>query len=103
MEEAARANKKGETLIPTPSWFIALRVFQIVFSIIAVGMTGWWIHGLYYDELGFVIVCVSSKLEITNTPFALGTRRIFYRHPANTITSRIGNLHLGHCRVRTSS
>ncbi|KAI1448522.1 hypothetical protein F5Y02DRAFT_310728 [Annulohypoxylon stygium] len=57
MEEAARANKKGETLIPTPSWFIALRVFQIVFSIIAVGMTGWWIHGLYYDELGFVIVC----------------------------------------------
>ncbi|KAI1094459.1 hypothetical protein F5B19DRAFT_34375 [Rostrohypoxylon terebratum] len=57
MEEAARANKRGETLIPTPSWFIALRVFQIFFSIIAVGMTGWWIHGLYYDELGFVIVC----------------------------------------------
>ncbi|KAI1213551.1 uncharacterized protein F4807DRAFT_456897 [Annulohypoxylon truncatum] len=57
MEEAARANKKGETLIPTPTWFIALRVLQIVFSIVAVGMTGWWIHGLYYDELGFVIVC----------------------------------------------
>ncbi|KAI2465541.1 hypothetical protein F4781DRAFT_424718 [Annulohypoxylon bovei var. microspora] len=58
MEEAANANKKGELLIQTPRWFIALRVLQIVFSLIALGMTGWWIHGLYYDELGFVIVCV---------------------------------------------
>ncbi|KAI1457809.1 hypothetical protein F4805DRAFT_165971 [Annulohypoxylon moriforme] len=57
MEEAAIANKQGKTLIPTPTWFIALRVLQIVFALIAVGMTGWWIHGLYYDELGFVIVC----------------------------------------------
>ncbi|KAI1098266.1 hypothetical protein F4804DRAFT_132429 [Jackrogersella minutella] len=57
MEEAVQANKRGEMIIPTPKWFIALRVLQIVFSVVAVGMTGWWIHGLYYDSLGFVIVC----------------------------------------------
>ncbi|KAI1410079.1 hypothetical protein F5Y13DRAFT_76728 [Hypoxylon sp. FL1857] len=57
MEEAASANKRGETLIPTPTWFIALRVLQIVFALVNVALTGWWIHSLYYDELGFVIVC----------------------------------------------
>ncbi|KAI1497535.1 hypothetical protein F5X99DRAFT_362060 [Biscogniauxia marginata] len=51
------ATRKGETVIPTPKWFIALRVFQIVFALVVVAMTGWWIHGLYYDELGFAIVC----------------------------------------------
>ncbi|KAI1085541.1 hypothetical protein F5B20DRAFT_6665 [Whalleya microplaca] len=55
MEEAP--NKSGKVVIPTPTWFIALRVFQFVFALAIVGMTGWWIHGLYYDELGFVIVC----------------------------------------------
>ncbi|OTB07267.1 hypothetical protein M426DRAFT_36394, partial [Hypoxylon sp. CI-4A] len=54
---AASANKRGETVIPTPAWFIALRVLQIVFALVNVALTGWWIHGLYYDELGFVIVC----------------------------------------------
>ncbi|KAI0882076.1 uncharacterized protein GGS22DRAFT_54279 [Annulohypoxylon maeteangense] len=57
MEEAANEIRQGKTLIPTPPGFIALRVLQIVFGVIAVGMSGWWIHGLYYDELGFVIVC----------------------------------------------
>ncbi|KAI1781305.1 hypothetical protein F4818DRAFT_34703 [Hypoxylon cercidicola] len=57
MEATANPNKKGETIIPTPTWFIALRVFQIVLALAVVAMTGWWIHGLYYDELGFVIVC----------------------------------------------
>ncbi|KAI0115423.1 hypothetical protein F4814DRAFT_321966 [Daldinia grandis] len=55
--EAASPNKRGEVIIPTPAWFIALRVFQIVLALVAVALTGWWIHGLYYDELGFVIVC----------------------------------------------
>ncbi|KAI2615539.1 hypothetical protein GGR54DRAFT_294164 [Hypoxylon sp. NC1633] len=55
--EAPGANKRGEVIIPTPRGFIALRVLQIVFALILVAMTGWWIHGLYYDELGFVIVC----------------------------------------------
>ncbi|KAI8962828.1 hypothetical protein F5Y11DRAFT_178773 [Daldinia sp. FL1419] len=55
--EAANANKRGEAIIPTPAWFIALRVFQIILALVAVALTGWWIHGLYYDELGFVIVC----------------------------------------------
>ncbi|KAI4868794.1 hypothetical protein F4820DRAFT_88612 [Hypoxylon rubiginosum] len=57
METTANPNKRGETIIPTPKWFIALRVFQIVLALVVVAMTGWWIHGLYYDELGFVIVC----------------------------------------------
>ncbi|KAI1384830.1 uncharacterized protein F4822DRAFT_374426 [Hypoxylon trugodes] len=55
MEEAG-SHRTGATLIPTPTWFIALRVLQIVFSLVAVAMAGWWIHGLYEDELGFVIV-----------------------------------------------
>ncbi|KAK6950535.1 hypothetical protein Daesc_008863 [Daldinia eschscholtzii] len=55
--ESPDANKRGEVIIPTPAWFIALRVFQIVLSLVAVALTGWWIHGLYYDELGFVIAC----------------------------------------------
>ncbi|KAI0379647.1 hypothetical protein F5Y04DRAFT_282735 [Hypomontagnella monticulosa] len=55
--EAADANKRGEVIIPTPKWFIAVRVLQIVLALVAVAMTGWWIHGLYYDALGFVIVC----------------------------------------------
>ncbi|KAI1144238.1 hypothetical protein F5Y05DRAFT_22151 [Hypoxylon sp. FL0543] len=57
METAAKENRRGETIIPTPAWFIALRVLQIVFALINIALTGWWIHGLYYDELGFVIVC----------------------------------------------
>ncbi|OTA60666.1 hypothetical protein K449DRAFT_383407 [Hypoxylon sp. EC38] len=57
MEDAAGANRRGETVIPTPTWFIAFRVLQIVFALINIGLTGWWITALYYDELGFVIVC----------------------------------------------
>ncbi|CAJ2507081.1 Uu.00g082670.m01.CDS01 [Anthostomella pinea] len=49
--------KKGERLIPTPKWFIALRVLQIVIAVVVVGLAGWWIHGLYYDALGFAIFC----------------------------------------------
>lgn len=56
--QTGNPNKKGEVIIPTPTWFIALRVLQIVLALVVVAMTGWWIHGLYYDELGFVIVCV---------------------------------------------
>ncbi|KAI1397345.1 hypothetical protein F4819DRAFT_499541 [Hypoxylon fuscum] len=55
--QTGNPNKKGEVIIPTPTWFIALRVLQIVLALVVVAMTGWWIHGLYYDELGFVIVC----------------------------------------------
>ncbi|KAI0006482.1 hypothetical protein F4779DRAFT_629828 [Xylariaceae sp. FL0662B] len=49
--------KSGKAVIPTPAWFIALRVFQFIVALVIVALTGWWIHGLYYDELGFVIVC----------------------------------------------
>ncbi|KAI0138642.1 hypothetical protein F4776DRAFT_663012 [Hypoxylon sp. NC0597] len=57
MEQAAGANRRGEIIIPTPRWFIALRVLQIVFALVNIALTGWWINALYYDELGFVIVC----------------------------------------------
>ncbi|KAI0181209.1 hypothetical protein GGR52DRAFT_23408 [Hypoxylon sp. FL1284] len=55
--EATQDLKRGGVVIPTPGWFIALRVFQIVLALVIVALTGWWIHGLYYDVLGFVIVC----------------------------------------------
>ncbi|KAI8626909.1 hypothetical protein F5Y19DRAFT_478121 [Xylariaceae sp. FL1651] len=47
--------KKGETLIPTPKWFIGLRVAQIVVSLIIVALAGIFIHGYYADPLGFAI------------------------------------------------
>ncbi|KAK8050018.1 hypothetical protein PG994_011748 [Apiospora phragmitis] len=52
-----RARKHGSEIIPTPVWVLVVRIFQIVLSIIALGMAGWWIHGLYLNELGFVIAC----------------------------------------------
>ncbi|KAK8088615.1 hypothetical protein PG997_003576, partial [Apiospora hydei] len=52
-----RARKHGYEIIPTPVWVLVVRIFQIVLSILAVGMAGWWIHGLYLNELGFVIAC----------------------------------------------
>ncbi|KAI0165886.1 hypothetical protein GGR57DRAFT_140283 [Xylariaceae sp. FL1272] len=48
--------KKGKTLIPTPKWFIGIRVAQIVISLIAVALAGFFIHGYYADCLGFAIV-----------------------------------------------
>lgn len=53
-----RARKHGYEIIPTPAWVLVARIFQIIFSIIAIGIAGWWIHGLYLNELGFVIACV---------------------------------------------
>ena len=55
MEPAAV--KSGYTVIPTPKWVLVLRIFQIIMSVITVAMAGWWIHSLYRDALGFVIVC----------------------------------------------
>ncbi|KAK8082540.1 hypothetical protein PG996_001321 [Apiospora saccharicola] len=52
-----RARKHGYEIIPTPAWVLVARIFQIIFSIIAIGIAGWWIHGLYLDSLGFVIAC----------------------------------------------
>ncbi|ETS80398.1 hypothetical protein PFICI_07927 [Pestalotiopsis fici W106-1] len=47
----------GKTVIPTPTWVLVARIFQLVLSIIVVGGAGWFIHGLYEDSLGFAIVC----------------------------------------------
>ncbi|KAK8055824.1 hypothetical protein PG993_001051 [Apiospora rasikravindrae] len=52
-----RARKHGYEIIPTPVWVLVVRIFQIVLSVIAIGIAGWWIHGLYLNELGFVIAC----------------------------------------------
>ncbi|KAF2964996.1 hypothetical protein GQX73_g8564 [Xylaria multiplex] len=47
--------RKGETLIPTPRWFIGLRIAQIVISLIIVALAGFFIHGYYADALGVAI------------------------------------------------
>ncbi|KAI1367172.1 hypothetical protein F5Y08DRAFT_299045 [Xylaria arbuscula] len=47
--------KKGEVLIPTPRWFIGLRIAQIVISLVIVALAGFFIHGYYYDSLGIAI------------------------------------------------
>ncbi|TGJ83141.1 hypothetical protein E0Z10_g5640 [Xylaria hypoxylon] len=47
--------KKGETVIPTPSWFLGVRIAQIIFSLIIVALAGYWIHGYYADPLGIAI------------------------------------------------
>ncbi|KAI1354502.1 hypothetical protein F5Y01DRAFT_273014 [Xylaria sp. FL0043] len=47
--------KKGEVLIPTPKWFIGLRIAQIVISLIIVALAGFFIHGYYADALGVAI------------------------------------------------
>ncbi|RWA14223.1 hypothetical protein EKO27_g860 [Xylaria grammica] len=47
--------RKGEILIPTPKWFIGLRIAQIVISLIIVALAGFFIHGYYADSLGLAI------------------------------------------------
>ncbi|KAI0200679.1 hypothetical protein F4808DRAFT_148099 [Astrocystis sublimbata] len=47
--------RKGETLIPTPKWFIGLRVAQIVVALILVALSGFLIHGYYSDAQGITI------------------------------------------------
>ncbi|KAI3343628.1 hypothetical protein F4824DRAFT_15289 [Ustulina deusta] len=49
------AVKKGEVVIPTPRWFIGLRIAQIVISLIIVALAGFFIHGYYTDALGVAI------------------------------------------------
>jgi hypothetical protein len=52
--------KKGQTLIPTPKWFIGLRVAQIVVSLLIVALAGAFIHGAYADSLGVAIASVCN-------------------------------------------
>ncbi|KAK9425805.1 hypothetical protein SUNI508_12865 [Seiridium unicorne] len=47
----------GKTVIPTPTWVLVARIFQFILSLIVVGASGWFIHGLYLSSLGFAIVC----------------------------------------------
>ncbi|KAJ2999172.1 hypothetical protein NUW58_g86 [Xylaria curta] len=47
--------KKGETLIPTPRWFIGVRVVQIIVSLVIVALSGYLIHGYYADPQGIAI------------------------------------------------
>ncbi|KAI1325204.1 hypothetical protein F5Y16DRAFT_276577 [Xylariaceae sp. FL0255] len=47
--------KKGDVLIPTPRGFIGIRVAQIVFSLIILGLAGYWIHGYNAGPLDFAI------------------------------------------------
>ncbi|KAI1186486.1 hypothetical protein F5B17DRAFT_359467 [Nemania serpens] len=47
--------KKGETIIPTPRWFIGLRVAQIIVALIIVALSAFLIHGYYADPQGLAI------------------------------------------------
>ncbi|KAI0442025.1 hypothetical protein F4803DRAFT_386914 [Xylaria telfairii] len=47
--------KKGETVIPTPRFFIGLRIAQIVVALIIVALSGYLIHGFYADAQGIAI------------------------------------------------
>lgn len=57
--------KNGQTIIPTPTWVLVVRVGQILLSIISLGLSGWWVHGLYANPLGFAIVCVCFQSSLT--------------------------------------
>ncbi|KAI2642504.1 hypothetical protein GGS21DRAFT_498188 [Xylaria nigripes] len=52
---AMESVKNGKTLIPTPKWFIGLRIAQIVVSLVIVGLAGVFVHGYYDDPLGIAI------------------------------------------------
>ncbi len=56
------AVKRGEVVIPTPRWFIGLRIAQIVISLIIVALAGFFIHGYYTDALGVAIASVCEPL-----------------------------------------
>ncbi|KAI1426048.1 hypothetical protein F5Y12DRAFT_713495 [Xylaria sp. FL1777] len=47
--------KKGEVLIPTPRWFLGVRIAQIIVSLVIVALAGFFIHGYYADALGIAI------------------------------------------------
>ncbi|TRX92600.1 hypothetical protein FHL15_006527 [Xylaria flabelliformis] len=47
--------RHGKTLIPTPRWFIGLRIAQIVVALIIVALSGFLIHGFYADAQGIAI------------------------------------------------
>ncbi|KAI0393596.1 hypothetical protein F5Y17DRAFT_301574 [Xylariaceae sp. FL0594] len=47
--------KNGRVVIPTPRWFIGLRVVQIIISLAIVALAGAFIHGYYADPLGVAI------------------------------------------------
>jgi hypothetical protein len=44
-----------------PLWVTIVRGFQFLFAIIILGLAGYIIHGKYFNEMGFAIVCVSSQ------------------------------------------
>lgn len=52
--------KKGETVIPTPRFFIGLRIAQIVVALIIVALSGYLIHGFYADAQGIAIASVGE-------------------------------------------
>ncbi|KAH6654295.1 hypothetical protein BKA67DRAFT_658602 [Truncatella angustata] len=47
----------GKAIIPTPTWVLIVRVFQVILSLIVIGGSGWFIHSLYLPSLAFAIVC----------------------------------------------
>jgi hypothetical protein len=75
--------RTGKTVIATPTWVLVVRIFQIIISLIVIGMSGWWVHGLYADQVGFAIVsCIFTWIVVA---YALVSEKVpSARHLYNT-------------------
>jgi hypothetical protein len=60
--------RDGKEIIATPTWVLVVRVFQLIFSIIVIGASGWLLHGYYFPTLGFAVLCVRNPSP--SSPFA---------------------------------
>lgn len=56
---------KPQYVQQTPGWVVAIRGFQILLSVIILGIAGYLMHGKVLDENAFALVCVSSSLTKT--------------------------------------
>ena len=58
-------SKLPNVFIKSPTWVTALRIVQVVASLVVLGCCGWLIHGAYSDPHGFAIACVSPSPVLT--------------------------------------
>ena len=54
----------------TPLWVVVVRGLQLILAVIILGLSAYFIHGIYFDELGFAIVCVSCPSVIFDLSLA---------------------------------
>lgn len=49
-------------VLKTPVWVLVVRVFQIIISIVILGLAAWIINGAYIDSAGLSLAVVSRPL-----------------------------------------